>query len=203
MKRFSTAGLLLSGVLALSAPAAFAQPPSARCAIASFQSAPASPQKGTRRFSAKTVLELRPIVTLAPGLSRPGDILEVRFFAPTGNLYESRTFTVPTEEESEERQHRQSQDRENEKAHAKAGNPGDERAGNRDTDKDKDKDKEKDKEKEKDKDDLSRNDLAAPPLLVGGTAISSSSIFGTWRAEIWTGAGARRRACTSTFEITR
>jgi len=188
MKLFSTTGLLLIGALVLSAPGVFAQDSSTRCAIASFQSAPASPKKGARRFSAKTVLELRPIVTLAPGRLRPGDTLEVRFFAPTGNLYEARAFTLPTEEETEEMdRHRPSGDREeNETGRGEGGNREDGRGGNRD----------------KEDDDLARNDLVAPPLLVGGTAISSSSIFGTWRAEIWT-PGARRRACASTFEITR
>ena len=158
MKLFSTTGLLLSGALALSEPAVFAQGPSAQCAIASFQPAPASLKK-TRRFSAKTVLELRPVVTIAPGLPRSGDTLEVRYFAPTGNLYEARAFTLPTEE-----------------------------TGGRD--------------RHEDSDEVHRNNVAAPPLLVGGTVISSSSIFGTWRAEIWT-LGARQPACASTFEITR
>lgn len=184
MKRFSTVGPLLTGVLALSAPTVFAQPASARCVISSFRSAPASPQR-TRRFSANAVLELRPIVTLAPGLLRPGSTLEVRFFTPTGNLYEARTFNVPTEENAGEGDRRvQPQDQE---GHGEAEDRENGRPLRRDGG----------------HDNLSRNDVAAPPLLVGGTSISSSSIFGTWRAEIWTGAGTRRPACASTFEIMR
>lgn len=188
MKRVSVVKLFLAGGFALSATAAFAKGPAVQCTIASFQSAPASqPKNGKWRFSAKAVLEVRPIVTLARS-SDPGDTLEVRFFAPTGNLYETRAFTIPTEEETEERDRdRRSRDREkNDRGHGEGVNREEGRGEDRG----------------KDNDELSRDDLAAPALLVGGTAISSSSIFGTWRAEIWA-PGARRRACASSFEITR